>query len=117
MVDANVREWKRQLVEQGLGFNDLRRLFACFYEDDRKVVACNPKHLPLVCYLLIALFGRVGLKTNTLKMEAMVFLSGRIKTCLSEGGYCAIMDPEARESINEQRVRCHLCKYLGAEDV
>lgn len=97
MVDANVREWKRQLVEQGLGFNDLRRLFACFYEDDRKVVACNPKHLPLVCYLLIALFGRVGFKTNTLKTGVTTLFSERIRTYLSQDFYCATMDPSARE--------------------
>ena len=31
MVDAVVREWERHLVARGLGLDDVRQLFACFF--------------------------------------------------------------------------------------
>ena len=72
MVDAVVREWERQLVARGLGLDDVRRLFACFYADDGLLAARDPEHLQLAFDLLTDLFDRVGLKTNTTKLGAWV---------------------------------------------
>ena len=58
----------------GLGLEDVRELFACFYADDGLVAARDPEHLQLAFDLLAALFDRVRLKTNTLKTEAMTFV-------------------------------------------
>ena len=62
----------------GLGINNMRQLFACFYANDGFLVVQDPEHLQLAFDLLTALFDRVGLKTNTLKAEAMLFLPGMI---------------------------------------
>ena len=96
MVDAIVREWERQLVARGLGLDDVRQLFACFYADDGLLAARDPEHLQLAFDLLTALFDRVGLKTNTTKTEAMMFLPRRIRQGLSNKAYLAQMDLEAR---------------------
>ena len=45
VVDIVVRELEHQLVEKGLGFSNIRRLFDCFYADDGLLAARNPKHL------------------------------------------------------------------------
>ena len=45
MVDAILREWERQLVAEGLGLDDVRRLFTCFYADDGLLAAREPEHL------------------------------------------------------------------------
>ena len=70
----------------------MRRLFACFYADDRLLTARKPKHLQLALNLQIGLFDRVGLQTDFLKTESMVFLPSRIRTCLSEEAYCSTYD-------------------------
>ena len=105
-----MREWERQLIERGGGLNDVRRLFACFYADDGLLVAREPKHLQTAFNLLTLLFDRVGLETNTTKTEAMVFLPGRIRTCLMEESYSARMDPSTREEIKGRQVTCQLFK-------
>ena len=48
MVGAIVREWELQLVARGLGLDNVRQLFACFYADDGLLAARDPKHLQLV---------------------------------------------------------------------
>ena len=45
MVDVVVREWERQLVARGLGLDNIRQLFACFYADDGLLTARDPKQL------------------------------------------------------------------------
>ena len=37
-----------------------------------------------------------SLKTNTLRTDEMIFLPGRIRTCLLEEAYLSMMDPAAR---------------------
>ena len=64
---------------RGLGFDNVRQLFACFYADDGLLAARGPKHLKLTFDLFTSLFDRVGLKTNTSKTYAMTFLLGRIR--------------------------------------
>ena len=84
MVDAIVREWVRVLQEvHGMGLEDVRRLMACFYADDGLIVARDPEDLQVAFDVLTGLFDRVGLRTNTTKTEAMVFLPGKIRTPLT----------------------------------
>ena len=56
----------------------------------------DPEHLQLAFDLLTALIDRVGLKTNTLKTKAMIFLP---RTSLSGEPYLGIMDPAAWTTI------------------
>ena len=74
------------------------------------MVTRKPEHLQLDFNLLTALFDQVGLQTNTLKTEAMIFLPGRVRTCLSEEAYCSKMDPSLRGSNKGQQVKCKLCQ-------
>ena len=97
MVDAIVREWAMVLqAEHGMGLEDVRRLLACFYADDGLIVACDPADLQAAFNVLTGLFDRVGLRTNTTKTEAMVFLPGRIRTQLTAELYEARMGEEFR---------------------
>ena len=84
MVDAIVREWVRQMELAGFNTSDIRTIAAVFYADDGLVAARNPKVLQNSFDILISLFERVGLETNTTKTEMMVFLPGQIQTVLSE---------------------------------
>ena len=88
MVDAIVREWGRVLhANHGMGLEDVRRLMVCFYADDGLLIARMPKDLQIAFDVLTGLFDRVGLRTNTTKAEAMVFLPGKIRTPLTAEAY------------------------------
>ena len=89
-----------------------RRLFACFYADNGLLAARDSEHLQLAFDLLTALFDKVGLNTNTTKIEAMTFFPGRIRQgfSLSDEAYLARMDPEARTAAAARKVRCELCQ-------
>ena len=54
-----------------------------FYADDGMIVARCPDDLQVAFDVLTGLFDRVGLRTNTTKTEAMVFLPGKIRTPLT----------------------------------
>ena len=60
--------------------------------------------------MLTGLFDRVGLRTNTNKTEAMVFLTGRIRTPLTAELYGARMDEEFRAEKTGRRINCHICQ-------
>ena len=62
MVDAIVREWIRQLEEQGVDTTDIREIVTCFYADDGLIAARDPTTLQDAINDLVALFERVGLK-------------------------------------------------------
>jgi hypothetical protein len=64
MVDAVVRAWMIE-IDGVMEIADMRRLLACFYADDRLIVAHDPALLRWAFNSLCALFDRVGLKTNT----------------------------------------------------
>ena len=111
MVDAIVREWVRVLQEvHGMGLEDVRRLLACFYADDGMIVARDPDDLQVAFDVLTGLFDRVGLRTNTTKTEAMVFLPGKIRTPLTAESYEARMDDVYRAEKTGRRVECHICQ-------
>ena len=97
-------------MARGLGLDDVRRLFACFYADDGLLATRDPEHLQLAFDLLTALFDRIGRKTNTIKNKAMLFLPGRIRQGLLDEAYLARMDMEAQATAAARRVRCELCQ-------
>ena len=84
MVDAVIREWLRQVrgaevAADGIG-SQIRALLAAFYADDGLVQSRDPAFLQYAFDILVGLFGRVGLRTNTTKTEAMACVPGRICT-------------------------------------
>ena len=83
MVDAIVREWLRQVLgdeaaHSGIG-DEVRRFLAAFYADDGLIQSRDPVLLQSSFDILIGLFDRVGLKTNTTKTKAMVCVLGKIR--------------------------------------
>ena len=56
--------------------------------------------------LLTGLFDRVGLQTNTTKMEVMVFVPGKIWTFLLESACRARMDEDFRGKGKGRKVEC-----------
>ena len=114
MVDAIVREWVRQMELLGIDAADIRTIVAVFYADDGLVAAREPKVLQDSFDILVGLFERVGLATNTTKTEMMIFLPGRIRTGLSEDAYLARMDALHRESRKGRRAECHVCRKVFA---
>ena len=110
MVDTIVREWMRQLEEKGVDTEDVRQIVACFYSDDGLIAARDPSTLQKAVDALVAIFERVGLKTNTEKTEAMTFVTGRILTPLTKEAYQARMSDFQGEEKKGRRVSCHVCK-------
>ena len=91
MVDAIVREWIRELIGDEAasdGLNDaIRLLLAIFYADDGYIASRSKQQLQIAIDLLVDLFERVGLRTNTSKTKGMTCVNGRIRTRLSEEVY------------------------------
>ena len=114
MVDSVVREWIRQVVgddaaRSGMA-EEIRNFLAIFYADDGLIQARCPERLQASFNILIELFERVGLRTNTSKTKSMVCVLGQIRTRLkddvynnSRGGLLA------REDWHTRRVECDIC--------
>ena len=87
MVDAIVREWLRRIVGSGamtVGVGEeIRQFLAAFYADNGLVQSRDPVRLQASLDTLVALFERVGLRTNVSKTKTMVCIPGHIRTCQS----------------------------------
>ena len=91
VVDAVIREWLRQVLGEevaadGIG-SHIRVLLAAFYADDGLVQSRDPEFLQYSFDILVGLFERVGLRTNTTKTEAMTCIPGEICPALSHEAY------------------------------
>jgi hypothetical protein len=114
MVDAIVREWLRQVLDMDaarLGYGEaVRRFLAIFYANDGYVAARCPRELQTSMDILVGLFERVGLRTNTSKTKVMICVPGKIRTCLSGDVYnnsrAGLM---ARDEWHHRRVECDIC--------
>ena len=76
MVDAIVQEWLCQIfgdevAASGIGV-EIRSFLAAFFADDGLVQSRDPVFLQHSFDILIDLFERVGLRTNTTKTKVMV---------------------------------------------
>ena len=76
MVDAVVRAWIAQMLgaeaaEHGYG-EELRKILAIFYADDALLASRDPALLQEALDVMVALFERVGLRTNTAKTKVMI---------------------------------------------
>jgi hypothetical protein len=83
MVDAVVREWMQLLWEEmdmeGEELDEMMEtLFAIFYVDDAYIASRDPVFLQQAINGLVRTFERVGLETNTKKMQAMTCMPGTI---------------------------------------
>ena len=114
MVDAIVREWLRQVLgeevaKSGVG-SQIREFLVAFYADDGLIQARCPDMLQSSFDILISLFERVGLKTNTTKTKAMVCIPGRIRTRLTDDVYNNSRDGlVSRKEWKRRQVDCNIC--------
>ena len=91
LVDAIVREWMMQLFGdtalEAIPPDQSRLLLAVFYADDAYLASRDPAQLQRALDIIVGLFRRVGLDTNTKKTQAMVCVPGRIRTRLPTESY------------------------------
>ena len=84
MVDTVVREWLRIMLGPDAardGYGDkIRTLMAFFYADDALLASQDPILLQRAPDVIVGLFERVGLCTNTSKTKVMICVPGRIRT-------------------------------------
>ena len=89
---------------------DIRVIAAVFYAHDGLIAARDSTLLQDAFNLLIDLFDRVDLATNKINTEVMVFLSGRIRTCLSVDAYLPYLDALQWADRKGGKVECHVCR-------
>ena len=110
MLDAIVREWIFQMEAAGFDTADTRVITVIFYADDNLIAARDSTLLQDAFNLLINLFDRVDLETNSTKTEVMVSLPGRIRTCLSEDVYLSRLHALYWADRKGGKVKCHTCR-------
>ena len=81
LVDAVVWEWIRQLRADGDHKEEklaelMATFFAIFYVDNAYLASRDAGFLQHALTLLVNLFERIGLQTNTLKMQTMICTPG-----------------------------------------
>ena len=65
----------------------VRELMAIFYADDAILASRDPVALQKALDIIVELFERVGLRTNTSKTKVMTCVLGKIRTRLSREAY------------------------------
>jgi hypothetical protein len=88
----------------------LATFFAIFYVNDAYLASQDAGFLQHALTLLVDLFERVGLQTNTSKMQMMVCTPGRIRTQLPSESYRRMrMGWVTASKWNSRNVECHQC--------
>ena len=108
MPDAVVHSWLIG-VDGIMKITNVLRFLACFYAGGGLIVTRDLTLLQRAFDSFCELVDRVGIKTNTKKPEAMVFLPGRIHTCLSSYAYETRMDNLYQEERRGRKVDCQEC--------
>ena len=118
VVDAVVREWMVQLRQDGeydgeMVTEFMATFFAIFYVDDAYLASRDAGFLQHALDLLVDLFERVGLQTNTAKTQTMICTPGRIRTQLPSESYRRMMT--GRVTAGEWNSRDVECRTCGKE--
>ncbi len=124
LVDAVMREWFWQLQESGEYMDDelfkmMASFFAIFYVDDSYLASWDAGFLQHALDILVNLFKRVGLQTNTSKTLTMICMPGRIQTQLSTESYQRMQRGRVTASEwNSCNIKCRQCgKVLKASSL
>jgi hypothetical protein len=124
LVDAVVREWFWQLQESGEYVEDelfqmMMTFFAILYVDDAYLASWDAGFLQHALDILIDLFERVGIQTNTSKTLTMTCTLVRIRTQLSTESYRRMQHGRVMASEwNTCDVECRQCgKVLKASSL
>ncbi len=124
LVDAVIREWFWKLQESGEYVEDklfemMATFFAIFYVDDAYLTSWDAGFLQHALDILVDLFERVGLQTNTSKMLTMTCTPGQIRTQLSTESYRRMQHGRVMAlEWNSHNVECRQCgKVLKASSL
>jgi hypothetical protein len=124
LFDAVACEWLRELREGGnykvWELDDLMlTFFAIFYVDDAYLTSRDAGFLQCTLDILVSLFERVGLETNTSKMQTMICTPGRIRTQLPTKSYRRLQRGRVTAAEwNARDVECTKCgKTLKASSL
>jgi hypothetical protein len=115
LVDAIVHKWVQQLKEEGdYKEGELAALtatfFAIFYVDDAYLASRDAGFLQHVLTLLVDLFQRVGLQTNTSRTQTMICAPSRIQTQLPTKLYRQMLHSRVTAAKwNSRDVQCYQC--------
>ena len=120
LVDAIAWEWFVRLQREGLMDHNaeymtelIRSFFAIFYVDVTYFASPNPVFLQTALNILVELFKCVGLKTNRLKIQAVVCPPGRIQTQLPTASYHRMR--LGFHTSNDWKARCVNCHHCGTQ--
>ena len=81
-----------------------------FYIDDAFIASRNPDLLQEAMDILVSLFDRVGLRTNTKKTKVQIFVPGRIRTRMTDSAYTrSRISLEERGRWEGRNVECQKC--------
>ncbi len=88
LVDVVMQEWIWQLWEdEGFEEHHLMTFFTIFYVNNAYLASQDAGLLQHALDILVNLFQRVGLKTNTSKTQMMICTPGQIRTQLPMESY------------------------------
>jgi hypothetical protein len=130
LLDKVVREWIYQLregreYEEDMPFKMMATLFAIFYIEDTYLASRDAGFLQHTLDILVDQFQRVGLQTNTSKMQTMICTPGRIRTQMQlstesyrwmqrrrvmalEYNSCNVKCRQCRKVLKASSLGCHL---------
>ncbi len=124
LVDAVACKWLRELREGGnyevWELDDLMlTFFAIFYVDDAYLASRDAEFLQRVLDILVSLFERVELETNTSKTQTMIHTPGRIRAQLPTKSYRRLQRGHVTAAEwNARDVECTKCgKTLKASSL
>jgi hypothetical protein len=85
--------------------------FAIFYVDDAYLAFRDAEFLQCVLDILVSLFERAGLETNTSKTQTMICTPGRIQTQLPTKSYQRLQwGPVTTAEWNVRDIECTKCR-------
>ncbi len=114
IVNTVVREWLRQLLgaeaaRLGCG-KDVRRFLSLFYADNGVVATRYKEMHGRAVTLLVSLFQRASLQTNTAKTKYITFLPGKIRVRLSNRAYAKRQEGlVSADQWERKKVQCGVC--------
>ena len=88
----------------------MREVLAIFYADDGMIASRLPVPLQRAMDKLVELFERVGLRTNTKKLQTMICVPGSIRTRLTSQSYTRSREGlHSRRDEARRKVACNIC--------
>ena len=114
VVNAVVREWTwlmRLMLNDAEGnlAECIAGLFAVFYVKHGYIASCNTEFLQEALDILIKTFKRIGLPTNTKKIQAVNCTPGKIQVKLPTDSYKCMHKGVAPGEESRRAVMCHVC--------